>query len=281
MIGLLAFIPPPPTDRIWIGPVPLRFYGLLIAVGVLLAVQVTRHRYAARGGDPDLVDRTAVVAVGVGFLGARLAYVSTHLDRFVDRPWAALFIWEGGLAFFGGLTAGVIAGWLYLRRRHVDVLAFADAAAPGLPLAQAIGRWGNYFNQELYGTPTRLPWALQVEPAYRVAAYQDVATFHPTFLYESLWNLALVGLILWVDRRRPARGTLALVYLAGYGLGRLLIELLRTDTTYRLFGLSRNSWVALIVCLIGLTGLGWRIFRSGQHRPTPQELSAPADPPFS
>jgi prolipoprotein diacylglyceryl transferase len=273
-IGPPAFIPAPPADRIWVGPLPIRFYGLLIAVGVLAAVHVTRRRYAARSGDPDLVDRVTVVAVGIGFLGARLAYVSTHLDRFVDRPWAALFIWEGGLAFFGGLTVGVIAGSLYLLRRQADVLTFADAAAPGVALAQAIGRWGNYFNQELYGTPTRLPWALQVDPAHRVTAYRDVATFHPTFLYESLWNLALVGVILLLDRRRRARGTLALVYLSGYGLGRFLIELLRTDTTYRLFGLSRNSWVALAVCLLGLAGLGWRTLHPSQ----PEGRSPAAQP---
>ncbi|MGH8930191.1 MAG: prolipoprotein diacylglyceryl transferase [Egibacteraceae bacterium] len=267
----LALIPAPAADRIVLGPVTIRYYGLLIAVGVLLAVWLTRRRYAMRGGDAEFAERTAVVAVAFGFLGARLAYVSTHLGAFAERPWAALFIWEGGLALFGGLTLGALAAWVCLRHRGADVAVFADAAAPAVPLAQAFGRWGNYFNQELYGTPTRLPWALEVDPSHRVAAYQHAATFHPTFLYEPLWNLALAGLIVWIDRRlRPARGMLAFAYLAGYGLGRFLIELLRTDTTFRLLGLSPNNWVALAVCLAGLAGLAWRLRTRHPTIPDPE-----------
>ncbi|MBW3602418.1 MAG: prolipoprotein diacylglyceryl transferase [Actinobacteria bacterium] len=254
-----ATIPPPPADVVQIGPLVVHFYGLLIALGVLLAVTITRRRYGALGWDPEQVDRTAVWAVGLGFLGARLAYVSTHLGTFAGRPWAVLFVWEGGLALFGGLALGTAAAAWHLRREGGSIPALADAAAPAVPVAQALGRWGNYFNQELYGTPTGVPWALEVEPGQRLAPYARFATFHPTFLYESLWNLALAGLIVWIDARGllRRRGSLFFVYLAGYGLGRFLVELLRTDTTFRVLGLSRNNWVALLVFLGGLAGLRW------------------------
>jgi prolipoprotein diacylglyceryl transferase len=255
-VSLLAAIPPPPANGIEIGPLDIRFYGLLIAAGVLIAITMTRRRYAALGGDPDLADRIAFRAVIVGFLGGRIAYVLPRLENFADRPLAVFAIWEGGLALFGGLTLGVItAAWL-LRRWDGDMPAFADAVAPAIPLAQAIGRWGNYFNQELYGTPTDLPWALQVDPDRRVAAYQDFATFHPTFLYESLWNFALAGFLLWLDRRRVLpRGALLFVYAIGYSVARFGLELLRTDTTFRFLGLSRNGWVSLGVAVGATIGL--------------------------
>jgi prolipoprotein diacylglyceryl transferase len=188
-------------------------------------------------------------ALVFGFLGARLAYVSTHLDRFDGRPWAILFIWEGGLALFGGLAGGALAALWYLRRHQGDIGAYADAVAPALPLAQAVGRWGNYFNQELYGTPSDLPWAVEIDPQHRVPPYQEFATFHPTFLYESIYNLCLVALLLYLDRKKvlKRKGSLFLVYAIGYGLARFLLELIRTDTTFRFLGLSRNAYVALLV----------------------------------
>jgi prolipoprotein diacylglyceryl transferase len=250
LAALLATIPPPPGDRIDIGPLTVHFYGMAIALGALIAVTLLRHRYRLRGGDPDLADRTAVWAVAAGLVGARLAYVSTHLDRFVDRPWAIVAIWEGGLAFFGGLTFGAIAALWYLRRNDVSIPDFADSAAPALPLAHAIGRWGNYFNEELYGTPTDLPWALRVT--------HEPVTVHPTFLYESLLNLTLAATILIIDRKRALkRGSLIFVYLAGYGVIRFVMELIRTDTEFRLFGLSRNGYVAIVVFLIGVLGGRW------------------------
>jgi prolipoprotein diacylglyceryl transferase len=252
-----ATIPPPPGQQIDIGPLSIHYYGVLIGIGALLAIALGRRRYAALGGDPDLVDRVGVVAVFAGLLGARGAYVITHSGLFVDRPLAVLFLWEGGLAFFGGLAVGVGVGVWYARRLGMPITATVDAILPGLPLAQAIGRWGNYFNQELYGTPTTLPWALEVEPARRVPEYAEFATFHPTFLYESLLNLCLVAVLLWVDRTRLRQGSIVWVYLAGYGFIRFWVELLRTDTTFRLLGLSRNNWVALLVFLLGLAGLRW------------------------
>jgi prolipoprotein diacylglyceryl transferase len=250
----LASIPSPSWNVLDLGPLDLHVYGVLIATGALLAALVTRRRYAGLGGDPETADAVATWALIGGFVGARLAYVSTHLSRYADGEWyRAFFIWEGGLALFGGLTLGAAAAIVALRRRGGDLPAYADAIAVGLPLAQAIGRWGNYFNQELFGTPTTLPWALEIAPPNRPAAYAAYETFHPTFLYESLWNLMLVGALLTIERRvRLRRGSLFLVYLAGYGAMRFLLELLRTDTTFRLFGLSRNAYVAL-AAVIGAT----------------------------
>jgi prolipoprotein diacylglyceryl transferase len=282
----VAFIPPPPGQLITLGPLQIHYYGILIGIGALAAIAFGRRRWAALGGDPDLVDRVGFVAVLAGLLGGRLGYVITHAGTFVDRPWAVLFLWEGGLAVFGGLTVGIAVGIWQARRLGMYLPAAIDAIIPGLPLAQAIGRWGNYFNQELYGTPTTVPWALEVEPAYRVAPYQDFATFHPTFLYESVLNLVLVGVLVWLTARtRLRQGSVLFAYLAGYGAIRFSVELLRTDTTFRLLGLSRNNWIALLVLIGGLAGLRWWQ-RHGPDRPvgTPvgppaPEADAPTPPP--
>jgi prolipoprotein diacylglyceryl transferase len=262
-VSVLANIPAPPMNGVELGPLDIRFYGVLIALGAYLGLRLLVSRYERAGGDPELAERTSLLAIGAGLLGARLGYVIPRTDHFFANPQEILAIWQGGLAFFGGVfLAAAVCLW-YVRSRGGDVPAMLDAAAPALPLAQAIGRWGNYFNQELYGRPTDLPWALQVDPERRVAGFQDAATFHPTFLYESLWNLSLVALLLWADRRRVdgerwlRRGSLGFLYLIGYGVGRFWTELLRIDTAERYFGMSRNNWVALAVILIGVVGLLW------------------------
>jgi prolipoprotein diacylglyceryl transferase len=271
---ILATIPPPPGQLIEIGPLTIHYYGILIGIGALLAIALGRRRWAALGGDPDQVDRVGFVAVLAGLLGGRLGYVITHSGDFAERPWAVLFLWEGGLALFGGLTIGILVGLWQARRLGMPLPAAVDAILPGLPLAQAIGRWGNYFNQELYGTPTDVPWALEVDPAFRVEPYTDFATFHPTFLYESLLNLLLVGVLVWLGRQgRLRQGSLAFAYLAGYGFIRFFVELLRTDTTFRILGLSRNNWIALAVCLGGLVGL-WLWQRHGPDRPVGTPIDA-------
>jgi len=256
---MLATIPPPPGQLIQVGPLSIHYYGVLIGIGALLAIALGRRRWAALGGDPDLVDRVGFVSVIAGLAGGRIGYIITHFDRFIDRPWAVLFLWEGGLAFFGGLTVGFAVGVWYARRLGMPLWPALDAIVPGIPLAQAIGRWGNYFNQELYGTPTTLPWALEVDPARRVPEYAEFATFHPTFLYESVLNLCLVVVLVFVVGRstRLRQGSIFWAYLAGYGLVRFAVELLRTDTTFRLLGLSRNNWIALFAFLAGLAGLRW------------------------
>jgi prolipoprotein diacylglyceryl transferase len=253
---VLAAIPAPPVGGVQLGPLDVRFYGVLIAFGAYLALRWTSSRYEAAGGDPELAERAGLAALLFGFLGARIGYVIPRIERFIDDPLTILAIWQGGLALFGGLIAGTLAVILVIRRGRGDVPAMADAVAPALPLAQAIGRWGNYFNQELYGRPTDLPWALEVDPSFRRSGYSDAATFHPTFLYESLWNLALVVVIVRLGRRRSLPpGALILVYAVGYGLGRFLIETLRIDTVERYAGLSRNNWIALALVLVGIAGL--------------------------
>ena len=274
--NLLA-IPAPPVGGFELGPLDVRFYGLLIALGAYLALRWTVSRYAAMGGEAELAERAALAAILLGFLGARIGYVIPRLDRFVDRPLEVLAIWQGGLALFGGLIAGTLAVIVVTRRGGGDVRMMADAVAPGLPLAQAIGRWGNYFNQELYGRPTDLPWGLEVDPAFRrPAEVADATTFHPTFLYESLWNAALVLLIVRLDRRRVLpRGALILVYATGYGIGRFLVELLRIDTIERYAGLSRNNWLALALIVVGIAGL----LRMRSAAPADAPAAAPADAP--
>ena len=225
---------------------------MAIALGVIAAIWLATRRFEARGGDPKTIERASIIAVIVGVLGARVGYVITHPEarNTVLEP---LQIWNGGLAFFGGLLGGAIAMIWVMRREGASIPDVADSVAPAIPLAQAIGRWGNYFNQELYGRPTDLPWAVEIDNP--VQEYLDFSTFHPTFLYESLLNLIVVGIILWVEKKfEPARGSLFLVYLTLYGVVRFLMELLRTDTTYRLAGLSRNGWISLLVAIGGTVG---------------------------
>lgn len=254
----LAVIPPPPFSGFELGPFAPRMYGLVIAVGALLALQLLSRRYTACGGDAKRAEQAGLLALAGGFLGARIGYViprfwgeeTATFVPFSARPLEILAIWQGGLAFFGGLAGGALAVLVYLWRTGTPIGPFADAIAPALPLAQAIGRFGNYFNQELFGRPTELWWALQVDPGPAArAGYPNDTTFHPTFLYESLWNMSLVGLILWLDRRGwlASRGALFVVYLGGYGAGRGWVEALRVDTVQRYVGLSRNNWIALLV----------------------------------
>lgn len=250
---MLATIPPPPDNAIELGPLTIHFYGILIAVGVLVAILLTRRRYAARGGNPDLVDTVALWGVIAALVGARLGWVATNLDRVLDRPWSLFAIWEGGLAFFGGLLLGTIVALIVVRRAHGDVPRFVDAAAPAVPLAQAIGRWGNYFNQELFGTPTDLPWALELEQGGQI-----VDTVHPAFLYESLANLLLVVVLLWLSRRALLRpGGLIFVYAIGYGLIRTLNEQIRVDSNWEPLGMAINAWWAVGIMLVGIVGLVW------------------------
>ncbi|GGI06286.1 prolipoprotein diacylglyceryl transferase [Egicoccus halophilus] len=277
MLPLLATIPPPPgTGGFELGPLDVRLYGVLIALGAYLGLRLTVARYQRLGGDADVAEKAALVALAGGFVGARIGYVIPRLDHFLANPQEILAIWQGGLTLFGGLFGGSLAGLLYARARSMDVAGFAHAIAPALPLAQAIGRWGNYFNQELYGRPTDLPWALEVEPAHRRPGFEQFETFHPTFLYESIWNALLVLVLLRIDRTgRVRRGGLLFVYLIGYGIGRAWIEALRIDTAERYLGWSRNNWIALLVVIGGAIGLWW-----WQRRPvtaTPDTATGPTD----
>jgi prolipoprotein diacylglyceryl transferase len=252
MIAVLASIPSPPIDDFHLGPLRVTFYGILVMSGVVVAWLVTRNRFVARGGSAEVAERIVIRVVVWGFIGARIAYVSTHLSRFEGEWWKVIAIWEGGIAIFGGLTAGAIAMYVYSKKYGASFPDFLDSVAPAVPFAQAIGRWGNYFNQELFGTPTDLPWGLEIEPQNRPSQYTEFETFHPTFLYESILNVSLAFLIIWIGNRYPSmRGRLIGVYFLGYGVIRFSMELIRTDTTFRFLGLSRNAWVSIAVMILG------------------------------
>lgn len=248
---MIAAFPAPPGSSLSIGPLDLRAYGLLIALGVIAAVWLFGRRLEQRGvGTRDDASGIAIWAVGAGIVGARLYHVITDWDRFADDLAAIPAIWKGGLGIPGGLLAGIAVGLWMARRRGIPLAAAATCAAPAIPLAQAIGRWGNWFNQELFGRPTDLPWALEVDDRYLPPGFASGTTFHPTFLYESLWCLALAGFLLWLDRHHdPGPGRLMGVYVFGYGIGRFWIEGLRIDRADEIAGLRVNQWVALVAAV--------------------------------
>lgn len=267
--SVLASIPSPPVNDFHIGPLRVTFYGIFVMTGVVIAWLVTSRRFAERGGDVEIAERIIIRVIILGFLGARAAYVSTHLSRFEGEWWKVIAIWEGGLAIYGGLTVGAIVMYLYARKWGVRLPDFLDSVAPAVPLAQALGRFGNYFNQELFGTPTDLPWGLEIDPAFRPEGYSQFETFHPTFLYESVMNVGLSLFIIWIGNRYPAmRGRLVGIYFLGYGFIRFLMELIRTDTSFRFLGLSRNGWVSIGVMILGALVLWWRRLRVEEDRYT-------------
>ena len=269
---VLAYIPSPGRDSIDLGPLHLRAYGLIIALGVYVAVQWARARWEAKGGKGSDITDLAVWCVPAGLVGARLYHVITDWQLFRGRWFDVVKIWEGGLGIWGAVAGGTLAGLIVAQRRGLDKAALFDMAAPVIPLAQAIGRWGNWFNQELFGRPSSLPWALRIDPAHRPSGYQQFATFHPTFLYECLWDLAVVALVLFVERRFRLRpGRLFAVYVAAYTFGRFWIELLRIDPANRIAGLRVNDWVSIFVFAAALGVLAV----SGRPKPAP----APADSP--
>jgi prolipoprotein diacylglyceryl transferase len=257
--GLLASLPSPGDNAIHIGPLQLRAYGLMIAIGVIVAARIfsKRLRYlgAGRADDPAAI---LVWAVPAGVIGARLYHVATEWERFSDSPQDILLIWKGGLGVPGGILLGVVVAIVVSRRRGIDGHSLLWAAAPAIPVAQAIGRWGNWWNQELFGRPTTLPWGLEID-AEKVASagYAPGTLFHPTFLYESLWNLGLAALLVAIGwrfmYRKPAR--LLALYSIGYGIGRFWIEGLRIDPAKEGGGLRLNQWTAIVLVVGGLAYL--------------------------
>ena len=260
--SVLASIPSPSFKELTIGPLSFRMYGLMIAIGVLVSVWIARRRYASYGGDPEDVTTIALVAVPAGLIGARLYHVVTDWsDLYSGGRWwpDALMIWRGGLGIPGGVFAGVVAGIVTCRVMKLDWRVAADAAAPALPVAQAIGRLGNWFNQEVFGKPTDLPWGLRIDLEHRPVDFLSSTTFHPTFLYEGLWNLSLAGLIVLASGRVVLkRGRWLAVYVTGYGLGRLWVEALRSDFANTILGLRVNTWTSLLAITGGLVWLFWK-----------------------
>jgi len=271
---LLSSIPSPSSSSFSIGPLEIRAYGLLIALGVIAAVWMCGRMLERKGiGTTDDASSIGMWGVVAGIIGARLYHVATEWSRFSDDLGAIPKIWEGGLGIPGGLLAGVFVGLWQGKRRGIEPMQLLTCAAPAIPLAQAIGRWGNYFNQELYGRPTDLPWALEIDDAHNLD-YPAGTTFHPTFLYESLWNFGLVAVLLWIDRRfRLGPGRLFACYLIGYGAGRFWIEGLRIDPTEAsdVFGLRFNQWVAL-AAIVG--GVVWLLRTQGSTWAEPSAVDA-------
>jgi prolipoprotein diacylglyceryl transferase len=224
-------------------------YGLTLLVAILACIWLTGKRWTAMGGDWELVTRVAVWGVGFGVLGARLYHDITSWSEVPNPKWEGIWeVWKGGLGVWGGILLGTLAGSVVVRRAGVSVPKFLDAAAPGLLLAQGIGRIGNWWNQELYGKPTDLPWGLKIDSDHRALAYLNHATFHPTFLYELIWDLVGVALLIWIGRRFTIRppGLFAL-YVAWYCFGRFFEELLRIDPAHHIAGLRLNAWVSAIL----------------------------------
>jgi prolipoprotein diacylglyceryl transferase len=252
-VPLLAYIPSPSRGVVDLGPLPIRAYGLCIALGVYAAVTVAARRFQRRGGDPELITVIAVWSVPAGIVGARIYHVATDYELYTHHWLNAFKIWDGGLGIWGAVLAGVLVGVRVVRRRGGDARLLMDVVAPALPLAQAIGRYGNWFNQELFGRPSGLPWALHIDLAHRPAGFQQFSTFQPTFLYESLWDLTVVGIVLLVERRvRLKPGRLFAVYVAAYTFGRFWVESLRIDFAHRFLGLRLNDWTSIVIFLVAM-----------------------------
>ena len=249
---MLSLSLPSPAQGVWhLGPLPLRAYALCIIAGIVVAVWLAERRLVSRGGRPGAVSDIAIWAVPFGIVGGRIYHVITDPELYFaagKNPWDAFAVWHGGLGIWGAILLGGIGAWIGARRSNIQFAELAWALAPAIPLAQGIGRWGNWFNQELFGKPTDLPWALRIAPQHRPSGYENLTTFHPTFLYESLWDFGLAGLIIWAGYRFRLNGLhLFALYLMGYTLGRGWIEYLRIDTVNQVLGLRLNVWTSIIV----------------------------------
>jgi prolipoprotein diacylglyceryl transferase len=285
-MAMSAYIPSPPINSFHVGPLDVHFYALAYLVGIAVAIVLTRYRWRAVGGDPELVGEIALWVVPAGIIGGRIYFdITTPMD--IPHVWYGPFaVWSGGLGIWGGVLVGGLVGVWRLHRRGVSPALFADAMAPGLLMAQGIGRIGNYFNKELFGRPTSLPWGLQIPYSYRVQggippADLHFATFQPTFLYELIFDFAWAGVLIWLGHRYKIKppGIFAL-YVFGYSAYRIFEESLRIDSSVYIFGLRLNMYIASLLTVVGAV---W--FYRSQRRPA-RELAAlpsvalpPAAPP--
>jgi prolipoprotein diacylglyceryl transferase len=272
-------IPSPPVNGFYVGPLFVHFYGLMYVVGITLAIIITRRRWRAVGGDVSLVTDVATWAVPAGIIGGRIYFdITTPFDITPHAWYGPLAVWNGGLGIWGGVLAGAVVGIWRVHRAGADWRLMADAVAPALLVAQAIGRIGNYFNQELFGKPSTLPWALEVSPAHRPAGYLAFGTFQPSFLYELIFDLALAAALVWLGHHRNIRppGLFAL-YVAGYSGYRIFEETIRIDSSAHFLGLRLNFFVALVGTVAGLT---WFAFTQ-RRRPAPEPAVAGPEPPVA
>ncbi|WP_353508693.1 prolipoprotein diacylglyceryl transferase [Intrasporangium sp.] len=281
---------PSPTQSVWnVGPVPIRAYAMCILAGIIVAVWLTQRRLAARGVSAGAAVDIAAWAVPFGIIGGRIYHVITDNHLYFGpgkNPADALKIYEGGLGIWGAIALGAVGAWIGCRRSAVDFRDFIDAAAPGVAIAQAMGRFGNWFNNELHGAPTDLPWRLKVyefdQSAGRAVVGPDgnpvvLGYFHPTFLYEALWVLALAAFLIWLGQRFDlARGQVFAAYVMGYPIGRIIVENMRTDPATHILGQRVNTWTSILVFLLGLWL--WRWFgRRADARALPP-VGAPGSP---
>jgi prolipoprotein diacylglyceryl transferase len=274
-----AAIPSPDASVWYLGPIPLRAYALAIIIGIVVAVWVGNRRYVARGGAPGTITDIAIWAVPFGIVGGRIYHVASDWQLYFAEGRSgfagAIRIWDGGLGIWGAVFFGAIGAWIGARRAHVALPPVGDAVAPGIALAQAIGRLGNWFNQELFGAPTDLPWALEIDPNRRPGGYEAFETFHPTFLYESLWMVGVAIVLVWADKRfTMGHGRVFALYILLYCTGRVWIEALRIDDANVILGLRLNIWTSVIV------GLGALIYLivSARLRPGRETIAAKPEP---
>jgi len=277
---LLASIPSPGQSTVSLGPLTIHFYGLMLLASIAAAVWLLGVRYVRRGGNWDLVFQIAVWGVLAGVVGARLYHDVTSWNEVeqIHSWWAPFAVWKGGLGIYGGILFGVLAGGIVIRRAGESFIKMLDLVAPALLLAQAIGRWGNYFNQELFGKPTSLPWGIKIDLINRPRGYERFTTFHPTFFYEFLLTLIGVGLLILLERRfrfRPP--ALFALYVAYYSLVRFFIELLRIDPAHHVAGLRINAWVSIFLFALSWGFfVWWQFFRRYSD---PVEEQGPPSPP--
>lgn len=269
----LAYIPSP-SDGVWhLGPLPLRGYALAILLGIFVAIWLGGRRWIERGGRAGTVADIAIWAVPFGLVGGRLYHVVTTPEPYFGEggDWVKAFeIWEGGLGIWGAIAMGALGVWIGCRRRGIAMPPYADAVAPGIALAQALGRWGNWFNQELYGKQTDVPWAVEIDAEHSVTGTAE--TFHPTFLYESLWCIGVALLVIWADRRfRLGHGRAFALYVAGYTAGRGWIEYMRVDEAHDVLGLRLNVWTSILVFAAAVV----YIVVSAKKRPGREEVVEP------
>jgi len=268
---ILASIPSP-SDSVWeIGPFPLRAYALCIIAGVALAIWLGDRRWVARGGKPGTISDMSLWAIPFGLVGARLYHVCTNPELYFSgdgRPIEALYIWQGGLGIWGAIAFGGVGVYIFTRRQKISFAAIADTMAPGILLGQAVGRWGNWFNQELFGGPTDKPWGLEIAPEYRPPGYEQYDTFQPTFLYESIWALIGGFALLWIAKRyKIGYGRLFALYVMIYTAGRGWIETLRIDDAHHFLGLRLNVWTSIALFLCALAYFVWM----GRRHPGQEE----------
>ena len=280
LMGVVLSIPSPSTGVWEIFGFPLRAYALCIIAGIVVGMMMSTRRWRARGGTADSLEAVVIVAIPFGIIGARIYHVITDYQLYFGPgrdPLNALKIWNGGLGIWGAVALGALGAYLVARRRRIRFPALLDALAPGLVVAQAIGRLGNWFNSELFGRPTTLPWGLEIAPANRPTGFEQYATFHPTFLYELLWNLGVAAVLIWADRRfRLGHGKVFALYVVLYTAGRFWIEALRIDQVNEIEGFRLNNYTSAIVFVLALAWLLWlRKARPGREPVVEGDAASP------